>query len=365
MDTTHCAECHTEVKGMAKHLSECVKSDIDCSVCPSPKIKALQEEIQKIIHEKGKIEYAEGVFGDANQNLAYFGEMIHDKKGAQYRILGCSYLYPNTLLGAVHDSCTSLKRTLMATIGFAFKCWWIFSPLTLVFYKSVIKAFVYWFAGIYESDLKQKTYRFLSEFAPVPREMIRAGLVLADKIPLKGLKDNFEEQYGQQYTAIRLEYADSTDDWHRKEFEGIATGEYRVRVRRVVWGVGTFVQSDSAYRIRPQDGLSNLDKAKLNENPRKEILRLFDLVMARDNTIGFKVNQLRKLASLLLLFPPILNIAYDYFNELDVSQFQPDEADRYFYSRIQGYNFEGKSIEERRAWADKIDMEREHTILKT
>ncbi len=361
---THCADCHKEIEGMAKHIPNCVKTDIDCSVCHIPEID-IQGQIRKVISEKGKIEYAEGIFGDVNQNLAYFSEKTHTEKGQCYRILGCSYLYPNTLLGPVHDACTSLKRTLMATLRFVFKCWWIFSPLALIFYKPIVRAFVYWFADIYESDLKQKTYKFLSEFAPTPREMIRAGLVLADRIPLKGLVDNFEKQYGQQYTAIRLEYANNGDDWDRKEFEGIATQEYRTRVRRFVWGIGTFIQSDSAYRLRSQDGLSNLNKVSLKENPRKEILRLFDLVMSRENTIRHKVGQLRKLASALLLFPPILKIAYDYFNELDVSQFQPDEADRYFVARIQGYNFEGKGIEERRAWADEIDLEKGHTILKT
>src|SRR3990167_3757290 len=311
----HCDKCHQQIEGMARHISLCVPSNIDCKVCSSPSLQALKKEIEEYSTKNNGVKSAEGVFGDYNQNLAYFGDEVWNEKGKQYKIFGCSYLYPNTLLGPVHDACTSLKRTLMATVGAVMKHWYFFSPLILIFYKRAFKAFVYWFAEIYESDLKQKTYKHLSEFAPVPREMIRAGLVLAQRIPLKGNQE-FNEDF-------------------RKEFEGVDGQEFRIRARRCVWAIGTFVQSDSAYRLRPQDALSNLDKEKLRENPRKEILRLFDMVLERDNTIKHKTAQLRRMASLLLLFPPVTKTAYEYFNELKVEEFQPDEADVYFADRNQ------------------------------
>lgn len=361
MDSQHCTECHTEVKGMAKHIPLCVPQVIDCSVCPSPARKALEEEIRAY----GNIYYAEGVFGDYNQNKAFFKSAVMTPKGMQYPIFGCSYLYPNTLLGASHDACASLKRTLMATVGVFLKHWYFFSPLVLVFWKTALKAFVYWFAEIYESDLKQKTYKYLAEFAPVPREMIRAGLALAYKIPLKENKvylpeDELVKKGYDLGVSVELDRF-----FTHKEFEGYDSQEYRIRVKRCIWAIGTFVQSDSAYRIPVQDAIRNLDKEKLKENPRQEILRLFDIVLERGHAVESKAKQLRKLASILLLFPPIKKLAYDYFMELDVSQFIPDEADTYFASRKFGYDFEGKSAEERRAWADKVDEEKGHTILKT
>lgn len=362
---SHCTNCHETIKGMAKHLNDCVPQDIDCKVCPSPQVKALEAQIHEQIKKRGKCEYAEGIFGDYNQNKAFFGDAVMTPKGMQYPIFGCSYLYPNTLLGAVHDSCTSLKRTLMATVGVVLKHWYFFSPLILVFWKTAVRAFVYWFAEIFESDLKQKTYKYLSEFAPVPREMIRAGLGLAYKIPLKENKvylpeDELVKKGYDLGVSVELDRF-----FTHKEFEGYDSQEYRIRVKRCIWATGTFIQSDSAYKTPVQDAISNLDKEKLKENPRQEILRLFDIVLERGHAVESKAKQLRKLASIFLLFPPIKKIAYDYFNELDVTQFIPDEADTYFAARKFGYDFEGKSIEERRAWANMIDGERGHTILKT
>lgn len=340
----HCDICHSEVAGMAKHLNFCIKKDVECKVCISPELKNLEKEIR----DHGEINYAEGVFGDCNRNKAYFGSAIMTPKGMQYPIFGCSYLYPNTLLGPVHDACTTLKRVLMATTELFLKRWYFFNPLILIFYKKAFRVFIYWFAQIYEVELKQKTYKYLVEFAPVPREIIRAGLVLAKKIPLKNSKEE-----------------DVFNFFDEKEFEEIDDQEYRIRVKRCIWAIGTFIQSDSAYRIRPQDALCNLNKKWLQENPRKEILRLFDIVLQRENSIKHKIFHLKKLVSILLFFPPARKLIFEYFSELDVAQFVPDEADRYFAARNQGYNFEGKSVEEKRQWADEIDLAKNHVIIKT
>ena len=334
----HCESCHQEVEGMAKHLNICVKSDIPCSICPSREIRALDKEIRRHIKANGKIESAEGIFGDVSRNFGYIKRQFQTDKGMVTEFYGCLYLYKGTLFGDTLDAVATVKRVLMATIGLVLRYWFLL-PFTILFYKRVFRDFIYWFAQIYEVDLKKKTYRYLAQFSPVPRELIRAGLKLAN--------DGKDVEY---------------NDW--KENEGISD-EFRVRIRRVVWCVGTFIQSDSAYYKRPQDALSNLDKRKLKENPRREILRLFDILISRENTIKHKVNQLRKLASILLYFPPIKRLVFEYFNEFDVSQFQPDEADRYFAARVQGYDFEGKTIEERRAWAEKMDKEKGNVLITT
>ena len=288
----------------------------------------------------------EGVFGDVTQNKAYIKRKFHAKEGWVIEFFGCKYLWKGTLFGSAMDSGATLKRLLMASIRLVLKYPWFFSPLVLIFHKTALKALIYWFAEVYEADLKQKTYKRLSEFSPVPRELIRAGLTLADRIPLKRGK--------------MLE-----DAWDRREFESDDPSEYRIRVRRVVWCIGTFIQADSAYYKRVQDALSDLSQMGLWKNPRAEVLRLFDLVLSREKTIPHKIHDLRKIASLLLLFPPFRDLIRVYLNELRIEEFYPDDADRYFNGRNQGYDFEGKPLEERRKWSEDRDKDMGNVIIST
>ena len=405
MAENHCGECHENWQYGDRHIWKCSPKTLVCPVCPSPALNSLEKEVQTHIQEKGSVEKAEGIFGDNNQNFGFIKRQFHAKEplkiktrqfftikgktmcvgavspmgidlfpawsgtfksGVDYSLFvpkeeiplklgernlgqvtefyGVSYLYKGTLFGDTLSSVAVTKRTLMASAELLLKYWFFLSPLALIFWKTSVKAFVYWFAQIYEADLKQKTYKYLSEFSPVPREVIRAGLKLADKIPIKA---KFFE-----------------DMWDRKEFESEDSQEYRIRVRRIIWCIGTFIQSDSAYYKRVQDALSNLNKLWLN-NSRQEILRLFDLVLSREKTISDKVRKLMKLVSILLLFPPFLKIARSYLYELEPKEFEPDDSDRYYNSRVQGYDFEGKPYAERKEWADKKDKELGHTIIST
>src|SRR3990167_44465 len=110
--------------------------------------------------------------------------------------------------------------------------------LVLIFYKQAFKAFIYWFARIYEKDLKQKTLTNINQFSPLTKELIRAGFKLADKIPISPKSD-------VSFLDEGIWHEGEKDDW-----------EYRVRVRRFVWAIATFIQADSAYYWRVQDPLS-------------------------------------------------------------------------------------------------------------
>jgi hypothetical protein len=257
----------------------------------------------------------DGVFGDTYRNLGFVEEYLKTDKGIQTKFYGCSFLFKGDIKRETVDSVAALKRVLMATVEHLLK--------GKMFFVST-KAFVYWFVRNYEADLEIKTYTSLSDFAPVPREMISVGIRLANHVKNQ---------------------------------------EYRGKIIKFIWALGTFIQNDFAYYWRVQDPLCELDKESLNENPRKEILRLFDLAIARDNQISEKVRLLKKLASILLLIPRYKKIAKDYFNGLDIEKIKPDREDIYFMGRRQGYNFGGLSYKDRIEGVKETDKEEGNVIF--
>ncbi len=347
----HCPDCHKNYEHGDRHLWKCegAADDSGCIICPSRELQELRVQISAHIKEHGSIDLVEGAFGDDSQNIGYVEKYIHTDKGISIKFYGCSFLYKGTANRELLDSVSTVKRTLMATVGLFSKYWFLILPsipVLLLFLKTSIKAFCFWFAQIYEVDLKKKTYKYLSEFSPTPRELIRVGLLMANKIPLE---DANEKDFKENYS---------------KEFEGIDSQEFRIRVRRVVWCLGSFIQVDSAYYWRVQDPLSLLNKFCLLENPRKEILRLFDIAILRENQIKSKLVMIKNLFSLLLLVPSIKKIASEYLNMLNYKEITPDRDDFYFASRRQGYDFGGISHKDRKEIWSKVDRELGHIIIQ-
>ena len=214
----------------------------------------------------------------------------------------------------------------------------LISPFIFFFWRSLLKSAVYWFADIYSKDLKQKTLTNLEQFSPVTKELIRAGFKLAEKMPAKG-------DVSFKYEGIWHE--GEKDDW-----------EYRVRVRRCIWAIATFIQADSAYYWRVQDGFNCI-----KERTVKGLLNAFNLVLQREKQISGKVKQLYTLLRLVLLFQRKRKFVIMYLRELDFTKFEPDEADRYFAYRRSCYDFDGKEWNERMAWVKEIDKRDGNVII--
>ena len=344
----HCTICHRDFEKYFAHQKECILTE-ECNKCPSKKLKEFGDFIAEEARRRGEMQVVEGVFGDATRNKGYVEKYVpDDERGIQTKFYGCKELYKGKIRSDTIDAGVPLKAILMAGTKQLLANKFILiliSPVFLLFWKRILNSFVYWFAEIYEKDLKQKTLTNIRQFSPTTRELIRAGFKCAEEIPVKG-------DISFLYEGV----------WHAGEKDEL---EYQVRTRRCIWAVATFIQADSAYYWRVQDPLSNLNKENVKRNVRKELLRLFDLALSREKQIPHKIGQLRKLIALLLLFPPFAKYARIYLSELDVTKFQPDEADRYFAYRRSCYDFEGKSWEERLKWAKEIDKRDENVIIET
>ena len=311
-----------------------LKSD---TIEKSPEILKLEEKIRKHIKEKGSIDWVQGAFGDTFKNLGYVEDYPITEKGVQTKFYGCSFTLKGKLNSEIIDTGATVKRVLMEDIYLALP--YKFSLIIRFFFswRKLLRRLVFRFTSIYEADLIKKTYKSVSEFSPFPRELVKAGVKLAEKIP--------------------LEYP--LNKWKRKE-----NREYRTKVEEVFFFIGTVVQQDFAYTIRTQDPLSNLNKQKLNENPRKEILRLIDLAISRENHIMVKLGKIRKLTSILLLLPIVRKLAKEYFNELDLNNIKPDKDDLSFSYRREGYNTNGLTLKERMSIINKLDKENGNVIIR-
>jgi len=118
-----------------------------------------------------------------------------------------------------------------------------------------------------------------------------------------------------------------------------------------------FIEHDSAYKFRLQDIVCETRKEELLANPKKEIDRLFGILLEREvgnvdmvngNTImGVKWGKIRKQVRALFIFPLFKKLVREVIQELDFEKLIPDEADKYYTLLRMDYNFQGRELEER------------------
>lgn len=195
-----------------------------------------------------------------------------------------------------------LKRVIISNIKFLFKF-----PITP---KRILNATAIWMEEVYQITIRQSRRRPLEDYSESTQEIIR---VLSK---LNTHKDDFWIKY-------------IVDIW----------------------------ETDQAYRNRGQDALQELNKQNLEKNPRKEVLRLFDLVESREIIGGQKPKMafLRKILWIMLWFPRIKKIAKEFLDELNLSRINVSIEDRYWMANKWDYNYEGKTFDERMAWKEKED----------
>ena len=340
--TQHCYTCHLDSKPGDKHFWKCDKVERECATCPRKELRNLGERIAEDKRDKERVI---GVFGDEKPNIGIVESYRNIGQGLETKFYGNEIWFKGRLNKGMIDGGVPLKAALMGGIRQAknLKLFILLaSPLLIMFHKQLIKAFVYWFSELYDKDLKQKTLTNLEQFSPVTKEMIRAGYKLADRIPVT--------------TDISQEYGGTEGIWHEGEKND---QEYRVRVRRCIWAVVTFIQADFAYYSRVQDALNCVKEKSV-----KGLKEAFDEVVRREKQIGEKIGLLRMAFNTLLFLPPIRKYVILYLQEFDLEQAKPDEADRYYSYRRSCYDFEGKPWEERVSWARELDEKYNNVIIE-
>lgn len=109
------------------------------------------------------------------------------------------------------------------------------------------------------------------------------------------------------------------------------------------------IEYDDAYRFRLEDIMSETTKEKLMANPRKEIKRLTKMMAERehDDKTRIKVRNLSKVFSLLLLSGKIKKAFIQSVSRSTFPNIQLDDADRYWVSMRNDYDYFGTRFEDR------------------
>lgn len=112
--------------------------------------------------------------------------------------------------------------------------------------------------------------------------------------------------------------------------------------------VGTMIEYDNAYYWRMEDIFSETTKERLLRNPRKELKRLLQIYKQREKMgIDFKAETVIKVLNYLLLIPSIKKAFRKAIENVEVKNLGMTKDDSYFTMNYGGYDFQGKSTEER------------------
>lgn len=195
-----------------------------------------------------------------------------------------------------------LKRVVISSVRLIVKL--PFTP------KRLLQGISIWMGEVYRATFKEQNRKELVKYCISSREVRR---VLLDLNP-------FEDS-----------------DWVRYIVE--------------IW------ETDQAYRFRGQDIFPEVDKESLMKTPRKEILRLADLLASREIIGGQtpKIAAIRKILSFALLFKGFRNPIKSFLEALDMEKIKFTINDQYWCANKFDYNYEGKTYEQRMAWRNEED----------
>jgi len=126
---------------------------------------------------------------------------------------------------------------------------------------------------------------------------------------------------------------------------------------RWCWYLTVVLDTDLAYGLRLRDVLQELNKEALKKNPKREIIRLVDICIARDKVIREKLVMMRRLLKIAFLSKEFRNIIVTFLENLDIEKIRFDLNDKYWLANKFDYNYEGKTYEKRMVWKNAEDKD--------
>lgn len=154
------------------------------------------------------------------------------------------------------------------------------------------------------------------------------------------LIERFRIKSNMYCTAVREVYR-AFD--HPRVNEDLRTLELRLMLKDVLC---TVLEFDNAYRYRFQDIIAELDQESVKKNPRKELLRLFNLMSERENTQEIK-DTWRLVKMAIRFYLPfdrkLQRMLGDVFSKLNLENVVLTEEDKHFSGLRKDYKFKFKS----------------------
>ena len=135
----------------------------------------------------------------------------------------------------------------------------------------------------------------------------------------------------------------------KKFVETFATNLGLNNAHKLAEVVGTIIEYDDSYRYRIQDLAGETDKLRLSANPQAEFKKILGIYERREKfDIAYKFNTIGRLARYLFFLPKVKRAWRDALQTIDLSRVALDEADRYHTLMNNGYDFDGRTIDDRK-----------------
>ena len=284
-----------------------------------------EENSQKRLVKVEGIKLVWGAFGDGDKCTGVVEKIYYDEPfGVFTKYMGCNYLF-NGFPDGVKVQAISVPKKMIAGL---------FPFMDSRFFQFLVVIAL----GIFSVLPKKSKGKIVNLIVSYYLNVGWAG------IKTHALKDNKFCVSGREIMrTIGVIFPDSSPDYI---FSNVKLGK---RIIGMQW------EYDYAYRGRGQDVLPKLDKKKLAENPRKEILRIIDILIERDSSCLIKWKRAKKLLRIVLLNKTIRDYVKRFFLELDLDKIKMTDADWYYVLDRSDYKYGGMTHAERMAVKAIID----------
>lgn len=304
----------------------------------------------KSLQPNTPIAIVNGGFGDMEGCDAVLEERVYPPGGGSFmKFLGCSYLFKGFPRREIVESMALAKsmismlpreilaKSIIFKIGLAIL--YFFAPKKFWHYIHVYFYTLY-LNVVAKSNIPRNYYN-------KPTEVLRRAVDIAFTKEL---------ERGNYYR----------NTWFHGDIQVINKKEWLEAISCLAEFVYLFLENDNAYRFRIQDVFSLINKKNVKRSVVKEVARIFDILIKREDAlhgIGRKWKQLKPIVLLFLIIDRRLRrFAKNVLLELDTEEIALDEHDWYFCLKRRTYNFKGISLKKRLEEKKRIDKEKEHII---
>ncbi len=209
------------------------------------------------------------------------------------------------------------------------------------------KVTVLFLAVLQGKGIKGRIGTFLAHYCHIANWMFQWYDPNSQKVRKIYLKENRYRQSVQELIKLINNFLDNLGI--KVQGHGVANGNFG----RVI---GTLFEYDNAYHWRMEDIFSETTKDQLIKNPKKELKRLLEIYKSREKQgIEFKAEAIVKLLNFVFWIPGVKKAFIKAVESVDISKMgithapanSQEPCDYYFIMNYEGYDFEGKTIEER------------------
>lgn len=304
------------------------------------------ERIRKDVAENQRVAFVDGALGEMPDCMGVLElPVIMPPEGGTFiKFYGCDYLLKGFPERSVVEGLGLAKAMISAIPREVLGKNWLMIAGTILTFLFRRKKFIHdchvWFNTIYVNEVA-KIGIPPERYNKMTKELKRAAYKVMGKEPKDLLHGDFHLRNKEELNEL---------------------------IACIVEFLCVFIELDTAYRFRLQDGFMVLNKENVKKDVVKEIQRVADTMIKREHKDWGIAHKVEYASKLFLLFLRLSKQAREwvtkYLLELDIDQIKFDQDDWYFVLKRRGYDFGGWTLEDRLEERERIDRQHNHVMLK-